>query len=179
MLACARRKASELGLGEDRARFECRAAESVGELSEGFDGAYSDFGALNCADLGAVGAGLARVLRRGAPVLVSLLGRWPLPEGLLRALSGRGAPRGEPCVSGIPVSARYYSSGETRAALGPDFVWRGGFALGVLVPGPDHDAWACRHPQSFGALAALEAIVHGWPLLRALGDHVVLDGVRR
>jgi hypothetical protein len=36
-----------------------------------------------------------------------------------------------------------------------------------------------EHPQAFGVLAALEGCLRGWPLLRDLGDHYVLEGARR
>jgi SAM-dependent methyltransferase len=161
--------------------FEVRAAEEVGALEGPFDGAYSDFGALNCADLRAVGAGLARVLRRDAPILLSVMGRWPLPAMLERALTGRGSVRGrdEVRVAGIGVPTGYPGARLVKEALGPAFAWRGGFGLGICVPGPEHGAWAVRHPQLFGALAALEGRVRRWPLLRSLGDHLVLEGVRR
>jgi hypothetical protein len=33
--------------------------------------------------------------------------------------------------------------------------------------------------MAFGLLAALEGVVRTWPVLRGLGDHLVLEGVRR
>jgi hypothetical protein len=66
-----------------------------------------------------------------------------------------------------------------REALGSAFAWRRAFALGVLVPAPNHGPWAARHPIAFAALAALEGLVRAWPGARGLGDHVVLEGVRR
>jgi SAM-dependent methyltransferase len=181
MVARARAKAAGRGVGEDRARFEVAAAEDAGAMGGGFDGAYSGFGALNCADLERVGRSLARALRPGAPLLVCLMGRWPLPAMLERALTGRGEARARavPRVEGIPVPARYPTPSQVRRLLGPAFEWAGAAAFGVLVPGPAHGAWAHRNPQTFGALAALENLVRAWPLLRHLGDHVVFEGVRR
>ena len=166
---------------EERLRFEVRNLEDVAGAGLGFDGAYSNFGALNCADLVRVGEGLTRALRPNAPVLLSLMGRWPLPATLQRALTGRGAPRqgSTPRVAGVALPVRYPRISEIQASLGPAFAWTGRAALGVLVPGPEHAAWAASHPQSFGLLAALEGCVRRWPLLRGLGDHVVLEGVRR
>ena len=44
------------GIGPDRLATERRAAEDLAALgADRFDAAYSDFGALNCADLAAVG----------------------------------------------------------------------------------------------------------------------------
>jgi hypothetical protein len=66
-----------------------------------------------------------------------------------------------------------------RRELGPEFEWSAGAALGVLLPGPEHAAWAARHPQAFALLAMAEGMLRGWPLLRALGDHNLLEGRRR
>jgi SAM-dependent methyltransferase len=169
------------GAMAERLSFEVRAVETLGELAGPFDGAYSDHGALNCADLGAVAAGLSRALRPGAPVVFSLMGRRPLPALLERALTGRGGARGRgaPRVAGIELPVGYPSVGELRAAFGDAFAWTGAFALGVVLPGPEHAAWASRHPQRFGLLAAIEGRVRHWPLLRSLGDHVVVEGRRR
>lgn len=161
--------------------FEPRRAEDVGALSGSFDAAYSDFGALNAADLTQVGGGLAKVLRGGAPVLFSFMGAHPLPMTLARAVTGRGERRGArtPLVAGVPVPVAYPSIRDVREQLGEAFVWDGAFALGVLVPDPDREAWVNAHPQAFGVLAALEAGVRSWPVLRGLGDHVVHEGRRR
>jgi SAM-dependent methyltransferase len=180
MIAQARAKAAERGLGPEACRFETLHAEAVELLGRGYDGAYSNFGALNCGDLAAAGAALARALRPGAGVLVSLLGPWPLPAVVRRALTGLGEPRrgGVPRVGGVPVAVTYPTLAEARRALGPGLVWSSAFALGVLLPGPEHEAWAARFPQTFAALAAAEGVVRRWPLLRGLGDHVVLEGRR-
>jgi SAM-dependent methyltransferase len=181
MVERARAKARERGLAPEALVIEARVAEDVGELPGPFDGASSNFGALNCADLRRVGAGLAGVLRPGAPVVLSLMGPSPLPQTLKQLLTGRGERRGsrDPRVSGIAVPTGYPTVREAQALLGPAFVWRDVFALGVLLPDPSHEAWAQEHPQAFGILAAVEGSVRRWPALRALGDHVVLEGLRR
>jgi SAM-dependent methyltransferase len=174
-----RAKADRAGLGE-RVVVEARAAEDVASAGRGFDGAYSDFGALNCAALGAVGDGLAQALRPGARVLVSAIGPWTMPALVAGWLGLAGRARTEsPHVGGVAVPSRCLGPRELRDALGPAFEWRDAFALGVLVPGPPQEGWIARHPLAFGALAALEGVVRGWPGLRNLGDHVVIEGTRR
>jgi hypothetical protein len=54
-----------------------------------------------------------------------------------------------------------------------------GFALGVLMPGPEQAGFARRNPQIFGMLSAIEGAIRGWPLLRGSGDHNVVEGRRR
>ena len=180
MVARARQKAAERGLDLEACRFEVLHAEAVGLLGRGYDGAYSDFGALNCSDLAAVGSALAASLRPGAGVIVSLLGPWPLPAVVRRALTGLGEPRLRhvPRVAGVPLAVGYPTLAEARRALGPALLWTDAFALGVVLPGPEHGAWAARYPQTFAALAAGEAVVRRWPILRGLGDHIVLEGRR-
>jgi SAM-dependent methyltransferase len=178
MVARTRQKADAAGHG-DRIVVEERAAEDVAAAGPGFDGAYSDFGALNCAALGAVGEGLARALRPGAPLLLSVMGRWPLPERVARPFRTSRPLDRPPRVEGLEIPTRYLTPHEVRDAFGPAFGWRETFALGVLAPGPPYEGWIARHPLAFGALAGLEGVVRAWPGLRNLGDHVVLEGVRR
>jgi SAM-dependent methyltransferase len=180
MIERTRGKAREAGLPLPALVAEVREAEEVGGLPGPFDGAFSNFGALNCADLARVGEGLAAVLRPGAPVILSFMGPSPLPGTLNRLLTGRGERRGSrnPRVAGIDVPTRYPTPGEVRGLLGPAFLWRDAFALGVLLPDPSHAPWVQEHPQSFGFLAAVEGRVRRWPPLRDLGDHVVLEGTR-
>lgn len=180
MVARARAKAGQRGIASERARFEVGALEHVDALDSGFDGAYSDFGALNCADLRATGRALARALRPGAALALSVMGPQPLPLLLKRLLTGRGEPRGEraPHVARIAVETHYPSRARVRSAFGPEFAWSSGFALGVLLPGPDHAHWVTRHPQAFGLLAIAEGLVRAWPLLREWGDHNVIEGRR-
>ncbi len=182
MIERARKKVSDRGT-VDRVRFEVAAAEDVALVAgdgAALDGAYSNFGALNCSDLDAVGEGLARVLRPGAGVLISLVGRWPLPALVERALTGRGDGfRRAARVGGRTVPVEYPRRREAQARLGPEFSWDRGYALGVVLPAPAHRAWVEAHPQAFALLAALENGVRRWPGLRDLGDHLVLVGRRR
>jgi SAM-dependent methyltransferase len=168
-IARAREKASERGLGPEDCRFEVLGAENLDAVGSAFDGAYSTFGALGGADLPRTGAALAAALRPGAAVVISLLGPWPLPAVIRRTLTGMGDPR--------PLS--YPTLAQARAALGRGLDWTDAYALGVLVPGPDHERWVADHPQAFGILAALERAVRRWPGLRQLGDRTVLEGRRK
>lgn len=179
MVEATRAKAERAGVS-DRVTASVLAAESVASLGDGWDGAYSDFGALNCTALGTVGESLARALRPGAPVLLCVIGPWPLPALVGRALFASGPfRRPVPEVEGVPVPVRHLTPRELRDALGPAFAWRDAWAQGVLLPGPMHERWARRHAQAFGVLAALERFVRRLPGLRALGDHAVVEGYRR
>ena len=123
------------------------------DTSVTFDAAYAGPGALDHADLVALGRKLAAALRSGAPVLLCL--------GRTRSAATTPGPR------------------EARARLGDAFEWKAAFGFGILLPGEPREAWVRRHPQAFGILAALEGIVRRWPLVRSLGDHIALEGWRR
>ena len=176
MIERARAKAAARGVAA--VRFEVLAAEDVGSLGGPFDGVYSNFGALNCAELRRVGAALGSVLRRGAPIVCSVIGPRPLPGLLQQALTARPARSGEPRVAGAPVPCHALSFRELRDGLGPGFAWTSRAALGVLLPAPAHEAWARRNPIAFGLLAGAERLVRAWPVVRGLGDHLLLEGVR-
>lgn len=181
MLARARAKAEARDFRAPLLTFEARAAEDLaGVAGAPFDGAYSNFGALNCVDLSAFGRGLQAVLAPGAPLLFSVMGRNPLPALAWNALLRRGRPRGArpPRVAGIDVPTHYPSPARFRRALGPGFAWHRLSALGVLVPDPHFAPGLVRRPRLFAALGALEARVRAWPGLRALGDHLLYEGVR-
>jgi hypothetical protein len=115
------------------------------------DGAVSGPGVLQDADLAALGRSLAAALRPGAPVLL--------------CLGAGGAPR--------------IDLGAAKERLGPDLVWHRAFALGVIVPATSRQEWVRRHPQAFGLLAAAERLVRTWPVLRARGEYIVIEGARR
>ena len=181
MVEEARAKAVLRGVEPEAVRFLTSSLEQLAPLGSGFDGAYSDFGALNCADLQGAGRALARALRPGAPLVLSLIGARPLPLLLQRLFTGNGEPRGgrDPRVGGIAVPTHYPSRNRLKRAFGAEFAWTSGFALGATLPGPEHAGWATRHPQAFALLAVVESVVRHWPILRGLGDHNVTLGRRR
>jgi hypothetical protein len=146
---------------------EVEGAMVTGALVGGCDGAYATLGALEDVDLRALAPALAAALRPGAALVLTMAGPSPLPAFLRRTLTGLGAPR-----------RRRPTLAEAQRALGGSFVWTDVYALGVLLPGPEHDAWAADHPQAFGLLAALERVVRRWRGLRGRGEYVVLEGRR-
>jgi hypothetical protein len=156
------------------------AAAEATALPDGegvFDAAWLAPESLAGIDLPALGSRVARGLRSGARLLCVIPGAWPLPAVVERGLLGLGGRGGQRRrrVEGCP-SVRT-SVSEWRQAFGREFAWRAPRAMGVLLPASA--GWAPRHPLAFGLLAAAEQVVAGWPVLRALGDQIVLEGVRR
>jgi hypothetical protein len=104
----------------------------------------------------------------------------PLPVLVERALRARGPRRveGEARVGGVSIPVRYPTLAAVREALGPAFSWGRTYGLGICLPGPDHRRWVEDRPQTFGALAMMERLLRSMPLLRGLGDHMVIEGRR-
>jgi SAM-dependent methyltransferase len=178
MIEKARQKATAPEGPGGSVQFEVRAAEDAGMVEGMFDGAFSNFGALNCAALPAVGRALASRLRPGAPVAFCVIGPRPLPGLVQQALTGRPARSLGARVAGRRLAAPGLSAQELRDGLGPGFSWHSSLALGVLVPAPAHADWARQNPIAFGLLAAAERLVREWPLARACGDHLLVLGTR-
>lgn len=145
-------------------------AERVGELSGTFDGALSNFGALNCVDLDRTLAGLHGRLRPGAALVAVVMGPSCPAETL--ALLARGKPRAawrrrrvaEVPMEGGHVPVRWLRPGDlVRAGFRLERVE----ALGALVAPPDLGGRPGRR-------VALEGWLAGLPGLRGWGDHTLL-----
>jgi SAM-dependent methyltransferase len=112
--------------------------EQLGKVPGPYDGALSNFGALNCVeDMPAFAANLAGVLREGAPFAMCVLSRFWWRESLRYALrlnfskaarrwSGRSRWRG--------INIYYRTSREWSRAMAPHFV----FKRRVPIGGGDH-----------------------------------------
>ena len=151
-----------------------------------FDGAYSNFGPLNCEpDLAQVSRALAGLLAPGAAFLCSVMNRWcgwEIAWGLLRLKPREAARRwgrgwvaarmsagADEAPSTIPV--RYFTPGEFAAAFRPYFDMEVCLGYPTLIPPP---YLAGRWPGAPARLAGLERRVRGWPGFRSLGDHFLL-----
>lgn len=185
MLAVARAKAERAGVAERVTTLALDAGRlDEADLGGPFDGAYSNFGALNCvADLAPVSAGLGRLVRPGGHVLLCVLGRyvpwewaWFLLRGERRSAFRRLAPNGA-AWRGLRVS--YPPLRELKRLFAPSFRCVGARAIGVLVPPSYAEARAARHPRLLAALDAIERRVEAVPPLPSLADHVLLELVRR
>jgi hypothetical protein len=149
------------------------------EVSGPFDGAWIAPARLEGFDVKGVGRRVAAALRAGSPLVCVIPGCWPLPEVLSRALLGVGdlpGPR-RARLEGRPAPC--LSAAAWREAFGPDFSWHRARGVGVLVPARSSGIEVERRALVLGLLAAAEHVVGGWPVLRGLGDRILLEGVRR
>jgi SAM-dependent methyltransferase len=160
-----------------------RAEDVIAVAGEGpFDLALLNFGVGNCVDLPVVSAGLARCVRPGGVVVLVLMPRvhptWMLrelvrlrPGGALRRLRRRTSLP----VSGAPVSFRYFGGATVERTFDAEFRVIDRLSLGLLLPPPGGHATA----SLVRALGRVESPLRRLPLLRSLGDHVVVVLERR
>lgn len=193
MVRRARKKALAAGLA-DRVEFLALPAGRLDTLrpADSFDGAYAGFGALNCEpELGRLGAGLAALLRPGAPFAATVINRsclfetvWLLAHGRIRrALRGRGtgwtltALPAEGGRAAVPV--RPLSAVELVRALGPAFDLELQLALPLLLPPAFMVETFRRHAATLRHLMGLERALRARRPWRNWGDHTLLVLRRR
>ena len=173
---------AEVAPAEDLEAFAARW-ELMGEAA--FDGAYSNFAALNCvSDLAPFARGLARLLRPGAPALLVIFGGFCPGEMLVEGLRGR--PRNmfrrlarddvPARLSGRAFTVRYHRAADIARAMSPWFEPTGRKGVGVFVPPSAAEPWISRHPNLLGALEAADRVLSR--PLAVLGDHILYRFVR-
>ena len=151
----------------------CLEIEKLGRFSSQFDGALSNFGALNCVpSLARVAATIARLVRPGGYIAVCMMSRvclWEIGYYLarrdmataLRRLEGRAE-------SSLGFEVFYPRKEEVRKAFTPEFSLLQCHGIGLCVP-PSYVT--LLKGQTVNCLAAVDAHIASWPLLRSLADH--------
>ncbi len=192
MIECARLKVRQANL-EDRVAVQQAALEDLGPLAgfragwacPPYDGAYSNFAALNCvADLAGVARSLAPLLRPGANVLLVVFGRVAVGEIALHLLKGdprtafRRFARGDvPArLGGRAFTVRYPGPRTIAADFAPYFRLVRRRGIGIFVPPSAAEPAVSRWPRLVRLLELLDRAA-GAPLA-LLGDHVLLHFVR-
>ncbi len=158
-----------------------RSAERIGGLGDGpYDGAFSNFAALNClSDLEPVGHGLATLIRPGGQIVLVLFGRVAAGEMVVQ-LARRNAGLAFRRLRAGAVHARlggrdfvvtYHSRRAVERAFAPWFRLTARRGIGVFVPPSAAEPWISRHPRLLGVLEQLDR--HAARPLAMLGDHVL------
>jgi SAM-dependent methyltransferase len=184
MVEEARRRVVSAGLS-DRVEVRRLGIDEVDALEPGaFDGAWSNFGPLNCvADLPPAARAIARCLRPGGILVASVIGRvcpWEIGLYLARGEWRRARLRFSRSFVAVPLQGRriwtrYYSPSEfERAFAEAGFARQSLRALALLAPPPYLEGWAARHPGVFQALWRVEDSVAHLPGVRAWGDHFLV-----
>jgi SAM-dependent methyltransferase len=156
---------------------------------EPFDGIFSNFGALNCvACLEPLRQLAADALKPGGIILLGLMGRTCVAEAVYFALTGRGKlirrRRAGGAVSvpvaGVDVPTYYHRTRDVAAALGAQFTLASVTGVGVAIPPPYFEPRWQRLPSIVRApLAAVDSAIAAWPPFNRLGDHALLQFVKR
>jgi len=156
---------------------------SRGEL---FDGAYSNFSGLNClSDLQPVARELASLVRPGGHVLICLWSRvcmgeivWYLLHGETSKAFRRFSGKSQAKVGGLTIRVSYPAVGEVQRAFAPWFELADRRAIGLFVPPSYVESWARKHSATLGYLEKVDEAFAQFPVLRDLGDHVLMEFTR-
>ncbi len=152
-----------------------------------FDGALSNFGALNCvADLRPVAKALARLIRPGGHVALVIMGPWCPWEMLWHAAHGDLTRAGRRLrrdgaiarLGGEDVRVYYPPPGQLAETFAPCFDVVGLRGIGVLLPPTYLDGLVERHPGLFERLAQWEERVAHTRVAGLLNDHYLIE-IRR
>jgi 2-polyprenyl-3-methyl-5-hydroxy-6-metoxy-1,4-benzoquinol methylase len=148
-----------------------------------FDGAFSNFGGLNCVEhTGPVAAELAKLLKPGAPMILCLANQFCAWEMLWYALQGnwgkafrRRRRVGVVASLGLSrVNVWYPTVSELLRTFAPWFRLKSYRGIGVCVPPSYLEHWVRRHSSFFRACEKLDGAIARWPVFRSTGDHVLL-----
>jgi ubiquinone/menaquinone biosynthesis C-methylase UbiE len=185
MLAVTSRRVRETGNSE-LVRPHLAAAEEIGELREegAFDGAFSNFGALNCVDdLRRLASDLSQVLHPGVSVLLCLMGPcclweivWYLAHGNPRKAFRRFHREGVDArlADGAVVHVFYPSVRSLTRTFAPEFRLKSVKGIGVSVPPSYLEPLALRFPRAFRLQKQFDSLLGECPGIRSLADHILV-----
>jgi hypothetical protein len=170
---------------QDFVRPRVLRAEDLSSLPSGeFDGAFSNFGVLNCVqDLWPIAGSLARLLKPGAKVLLCWMPPhcawetlWYVSQGsrdkAFRRLN-RGAVEAR-IADGASLRVHYPSVKSLARAFAHDFRVQSIKGIGIAVPPSYLEPWARRHPWLLGLCEQFDSWMARCPGIRILGDHVLV-----
>jgi ubiquinone/menaquinone biosynthesis C-methylase UbiE len=160
-------------------------AEDISALStQSFEGAFSNFGALNCIEnLPRFARDLARLLRPGARVLLCWMGRYCLWEIIWYLAHGnrqkafrrlRRNPITASIGDGAFVKAHYPSIRLLRRTFAPEFTIKSITGIGLTVPPSYLEHWAADHPRLIRLSERADAWMGSCPGTRVLADHILV-----
>jgi SAM-dependent methyltransferase len=165
-------------------------AHELGRLSATglYDGAYSNLGPLNCVPaLEQTAQECARLLKPTGALIFTVIGRicpWEFAHYALRGRLARATVRFSRAT--VPVGmnkhtiwSRYFTPREFARAFEPAFELVAVRGLCLFAP-PPYLTWVReRSPWWHQRLWALDRRVAGWPILRSMGDHFLIEMRKR
>lgn len=145
-----------------------------------FDGAYSNFAALNCVtNLREPARGLARLIRPGGSAMLVIFGTFPPGEWVVQLArldarsAFRRASKGDvhARLGGNNFTVRYHRAADVARAFAPWFRVVERIGIGVFVPPSAAEPAISRFPRLLAGLEAMDRIASR--PLAAFGDHVL------
>jgi SAM-dependent methyltransferase len=165
--------------------FSVLCSENLLQLPPGirYDGVFSNFSGLNCvADLAGVAADLAGHLPAGARLLLCFSTRfcmWEMLHYLSRGRFRRAFRRlggfSRASVGGHAIPVFYPTLGSIQRSFRRHFRLCRVTGIGIFVPPSYMETWARRNRSIFGLCEKLDGALCRVPLLRTLGDHMLLE----
>lgn len=165
-------------------QFRSIRTEDIRNLQDGalFDGVFSNFSGLNCVeDLGSVANDLSAITKPGATVCLCLSSHtclwemlWFVVHANFRKAIRRIGGWSIATVGGERLKISYPSIREIKRAFSPSFRLISLRAIGLTVPPSYVRLKAATHTRILRRLENLDWKMGGWPILRSLGDHVLL-----
>jgi len=190
MIDVARNRLNHTGFGQ-RVQLKQMAIEEMSQYTAHleFDGAFSNFGGLNCvAGLSRVTENLGRLLRPGSSVLLCFMSRYCLWEWAyylgrfqFRKAFRRLRDGGTTADLENQETLHVYYPGiiELVRVMQPHFRYVWHKAVGLAVPPSYLESWVMKHPVYLRIARTIDTRVSRWPVLRSLGDHCLVHFMRR
>jgi ubiquinone/menaquinone biosynthesis C-methylase UbiE len=175
---------------QNQVQTQVLAIEEIATLQDRgpFDGAFSNFGALNCVqDFRSLAKNLATLLRPGATALLCFLGPnclweigWYLARGNPRKALRRWRREGTTARlgDGPPVQVQYPNVRSVARTFSPEFRLKSCKGVGVTVPPSYVEEWVARFPLGLQLAMGVDVLLGRCAGVRTLADHVVLEFVR-
>jgi cyclopropane fatty-acyl-phospholipid synthase-like methyltransferase len=157
------------------------ALENIDDLEGHYDGAISNFGALNCVgDLQDLSAKLGSLIRRGGFLAICMMGPiclWEVCHYLNRAAPGRAFRRFSSggSAASIGIHVNYSSVRQIRFAFKHHFELLSWMGIGLCVP-PSYIAGLSA--GTIEQLGAIDRCIAHWPVFRMFSDHRLLVFIR-
>ncbi len=152
--------------------------------NELFDGAFSNFGVLNCVgDLRRLALDLAALLKPGATALLCWMGpccMWEMVWYLIHGQQAKAFRRlhrdgvSAKLADGAFVRVRYPSVEHLAGTFAPEFRLKAVKGVGIAVPPSYVELWAQRHPRLFKLGERADSMMGRVPGIRLLADHVLV-----
>jgi cyclopropane fatty-acyl-phospholipid synthase-like methyltransferase len=149
-----------------------------------FDGAFSNFGVLNCVgDLRRLALDLAALLKPGATALLCWMGpccTWEMVWYLIHGQRDKAFRRVHrdgvtaKLADGAFVRVRYPSVKHLARTFAPEFRLKAVKGIGIAVPPSYVELWAQRHPRLLKLCERADSVMGRVPGIQLLADHVLV-----